>query len=244
MDIKSIKKEITEHFMLSNGLVTVERDGDAHSVGMGNGLMHTGLYYAVLSEKLAFDVADAAMFSITVKACYVPGHDGLLNRAPWKKDPETHDDYILVLGGGYLARCKVLVKTVVDTLEQRKWYANNVNPYSKDPVDYLNGWFDRFPGLVTFFKTCSRICNPVTISVWEQLVLAAQLAVSAFNKKSDGHIQSSVKLWVCRKEYPIVFVPVWWFWSKIIRKRYGSVPKSWEGYLGVGHPLTLVEDDF
>ena len=204
------------------GYVTLN-DQAVDGPGAGNLLLHTGLYYVSAYQA---EHIPKKQFSEVVKHSEVK--TGLYWRSPYKiGDRQEHDDYLGISAAAYFYAPQI-AKDIVKHGEDHAWCYNSQNP-DKFEVTLLH---DRFPGQVDFYKMCAH----ENISIWSQLILVIRALLLSFASQDDSHIQAYLILTVGKYANPFLFYPAWWI--SPLRKSPG---KSFEKYLGTGHPLSRIE---
>lgn len=206
----------------SNGLVTLN-DQAVDGIGAGNLLLHTCLAY-VYAYKVNYIIP--RVFREVIKLCEVGYYPGLYWRSPYKiGDQQQHDDYIGIAAAAYFYD-RSIAKEIVSHGESHGWCYNSHNP-EKFEVTLLH---DRFPGQVSFYKMCSG----EKLSIWEALPLAIRTLIMSYSKDSDSAIHSYLFFSVGMAAMPLLFYPFWWVSGK-------PLGKSFEKYLGPGHPLCEID---
>lgn len=255
---EDIEKRFTEPKTFLVTLDPIKHDDESSWTGgrgMGNGLMHTGFvhilkdfFYGGTTQQARFRW-DQTMASVTADNPDGSAAMGVYHRAYFKiGDNQKQDDYILIAGASKVLQSPHANDIVLHG-KKSGWFFWNKHPTMRaeaGALAYPDGMFDRFPGLTAFMRMCVVQPMQEAVSVWEKLLLAGQMVSGAFksNPRSDGCIQTTAKFLVLRPDHPLIFYPAWWLWAWRIRKKFGSIPKSWEGYLQPGHPLLDLPDVF
>lgn len=240
MGIFEFKHEISTYYMGPQyGLVTVSRNGDEfHSIGMGNGVMNTGLYYLILAQH---GVKEPAPFERTMKACEASSSGfpipALIKRHPLKPEHQSHDDYI-----GFMAACAYLdemrAMEVVRYGKKFSFVYDVERPFTNLLLDKSH---DRFPGLVAYYKMCSN----ETISIWELAVFCLRLSWMIITLNSDGDtpIHSYCFASVFKYRYPILGRFFFSMWVNQAKRKFGSIAKAFAPYYGESHPFAKMDYD-
>lgn len=207
-------------------------------VGMGNGLLHTGLLYTIKANHGALTQVDKDHLAAIVSQCEhasVP----MLWRSPIKKNPDDNqqwDDYFGMLPALYFAGSD-FPRRFLAHAEKAHWSFDIQKP---DQFNFRY-YYERMPGFVGFVKSCARGTDLSVIATpMEMLQLAGAILWSAFSiDNADSNMKAYCRLSVARKESPLcALASLVWFWR--IRRRYGIVGQSFAAYFqDKAHPLCL-----
>lgn len=209
----------------ASGFVTIQPNA-ADIPGEGNGFLVTGLAVACNQYRPDTNIVFAVFFNTCVRSLTMPP----IYRSPYKKNPgdETKiDDYwgAMVLAKYYNP---AWAKSALEYGEEMDWIFNCINPEDTD----LNFRFDRFPA----FIPCLRLSAGQSLSLFENIALSLTILWDAFHiSEADKNMQAYCRIMLARKT---MLGPLFEsLWVRNIRKRYGTIGKSWESYFGTGHPL-------
>ena len=253
MNALELKREIYENYMDADGLVTVAHQKLCSAAdmerGMGNGLLHTGLFYTILAECGALTQLDIDNFNEAIRRVTVVHNgrsvEGLVHRKTTKKqDQQKQDDYYAIISASYHG-WTAFAKDTYQHGQRNNWHWDNLRPFGSPNVET---YFDRFPGFVPYVRMGARD----KLSVYETLPMIGSIIAVAFSDRgnSDSRIHRWCQCTVFRKEQPALGGITADLFRFITTKKFGSIPKSWEGYFGptyvgskpIPHPLTLIED--
>lgn len=205
-------------YINADGFVTVQPNAPAMP-GEGNGWLQTGLAYAC---GMYSDGKFSDMFAACMKSDGCP----LIFRSPHKRNPDDHetcDDYWGALPlSSFWARLVLL------------WGRNHGSMYDVQERGGLEFRFDRFPAFTPFLKLCAG----ESLTLVDRLRLAGTIVFDAFFcAAADTNMAAYCRLVKAEKSCPLSKLAAS-FWRSRIRKRYGTIGKSWAGYFGPEHPLT------
>ena len=235
MTPQDVKKKILESYMDEFGFVTIDKNADVHSKGMGNGLMHTGFFYAYLGYHGLLTEEDAYRWRKTIESTTARHPltkepvSGLYYRHPYKmNDDQSHDDYYAVMAASfYFAMAGFAFadfsRDVIRYGEAHGWIYNA----RQDGNNAAYKSFDRFPGLIIFYKMANR----QVLGFWEQLPAMFRLLVMTHAKKgdSDSRVHAFLMLSVTRFGSGLMNV-LFVYWKLFTSKLYGSVGGGMRGY--------------
>jgi hypothetical protein len=214
-------KMINPAYINADGFVTVQPNAPAVP-GEGNGWLQTGLAYACgLYPQANADV----MLAFCAKSNECP----LIYRSPHKKnadDNETCDDYWAAL-----PMSQFWAKEVLQYARAHGW---NFDVQEKGGLEYA---FWRFPAFTPFLKLCAG----ESLNIFDRLRLAGTIAFDAFfSDAADTNMAAFCRLVKAEQACPLSALAAG-LWRSRIRKRYGTIGKSWAGYFGDTHPLVMFD---
>lgn len=223
-DVDGFKKEVTEHYMDIDGLVTTDKDPTTRWTG-GNQLLATGIYYLLLVQNAAITIQDKANFSLAIKKCYVGPDVPVLNRNPGRHDDEAVDDYYGVCAAArYLG--SPISKEIKDYGSENSYFFNNINPTNHD----LHHWFGRFPGFPGFLSLCAG-----EEASWFQRLLLQMVIRSGCSGDSGDDIKKWLQVQVATLNAK-TYINQIEVWSESFRNTYSSLGMLFMSY-GGSHPF-------
>ncbi len=239
--MQNFRNSIEARYLDAYGLVTVVPGADVNSVGMGNGLLHLGLYVVELAALGLLESKTQMRFHRTVDDCRVVEGTvtvpGLLVRHPLKsRDPESWDDYVGVAAASFFCGRRH-ANEIVAYGEANEWVFDNLHPWATR-AQSPGKWFDRMPGFTAFL----RMAAGRTVGFWDRFPLFVRIlhATLAKTDKADTQMKSFLMLMVAQAEHP-EFSLLFSFWEWRMRKRFGAVGKAFHAYFAGGssetHPL-------
>lgn len=223
----SFREEVEQNYTDAEGMITSVRDPKEKWTS-GNHLLITGTYYVLLSYLDRTTEADVENFKKLVKSCEV--RPGVYNRNQNRPDAQAHDDYIGIVAASYFLQSD-FHREVLDHGENNNWTFDNTD---NDIVE-INSYFSRFPDFVPFV----RAANGKSPSLWEQVLFAIAILVSAFSDKNEtsGKILKWLEIQTIRNKYFIIDSAIF-FWKKMIFKKYPNGMGDVFGiYFGKDHPF-------
>lgn len=225
-------QEVLDHYIdNASGQVTIVRDGDVNTVGMGNGQLHLGLF-ATLAR---FDISITSVITLVEENYNTCRFDlGIFRAHPSKPDQlNSWDNYVGLAAIGSFWR-PLISYEIAKRGEDNGWYYNNI-PGASQPGAY----HDRFPGLVTYYKFCAN----QNVGVWESLPLFFAILFRLRSPSADSIIKDYMMLEVSSKQVasPFLFGVLKLLWTSVIKRKYGSIGAAIEPYFqpteGIRHPL-------
>lgn len=218
-------------YVNADGFVTVEKNAN-HIPGDGNGWLQTGVW-ACGVESFSSEVAMQMKYML--RRCRYSVEIPLIWRSPHKRNPgdnQNHDDFWGALAISFFLKGD-WAKEIVAWGEAKGWIFDVSNPEAIGPRYYFTRFFD--------FVPFARLCAGQKLSLAENLILAGTILIDSFRiEKADGNMRAFCKITVA-KRCTLACALAALLWEKRIRKRYGTIGKSWAEYFGEGHPCNLYE---
>jgi hypothetical protein len=204
----------------------------------GNGLRYTAEYYLTLRARGELYDQDEMRFEDTVEACFVPGHQGLLQRHPvfWRGHQEGPDDYVAVCHASQKLS-PFIARTILEYGRRHHWVFNN----ARHGRFSLKAWLGRQGQLVAHMYFCAGEDPPWYLKAW----WAAAVLWSCRAPKTDQDA------WVL--SWHLVNAAAGrarlcdWAGRRWYRALRGSQPATLSGilrsYFAPGHPLAAYFSD-
>jgi hypothetical protein len=232
MTAQEFKQEILDHYLDQDLQVTVDRGPSKWTTG--NGLLHCGIFYTLLSLSNILDRDDCDRFNKAVFQCWVKSGNitvfGLLNRDAGRPDHEAHDDYIGVCAASFFTHSNV--SALINSYGAGNHYSyDNTNPYKFD----FGSWHARFPGLIGFYRlSCSLPPG------WAQtLMLLAHFKFGASDNAKDNILDWLMAQVIKRSSSR--FNGAIESWEKSLGEQFHSLGDIFAPYFGSAHPFSKIK---
>lgn len=223
-------------YINADGFITVIPNSP-NVPGEGNGLLQTGLYYAILAQYGGYSEKDTATILNITLSCLHRDFQ-ILWRSPWKKnkdDDEQHDDY-----RGWLAACyfsdNPFPKLFLEFAKEHNWVVDVQNP----DFPNIKYYFGRYIGFPSYVKMCAR----QKLGFLDHITVAFMILSKCFKiSKSDSCMKAYCEITVARKESKLCnLVSKLWFY--LVRKKYKITGQAFAEYFqSPSHPLCLGDWD-
>lgn len=212
-------------YVNSDGFVCANKEELEDFYGPGNGWLHTGMAVAIGKY--------SAPFLKMYLACKREPWP-LFYRSPQRKnadDQEAADDW---WGFFVLLRCcysgSNIAKSLLDWGNIHNWVFDVSDNQSTD----IRFRFDRFISFIPIL----RIIAGEKLSFTDSIACIATIIWDAFHiDDADGNGKAFCRIYVFQS-YGYIFPLVSNIWFVRVKKKYGSVEKSWAAALCNGHPLS------
>lgn len=135
----SEKQFVYDHYVDQDGLLTVDKDPTPSSTG--NGLMHLGVFLALIQELDNVELKDKLHVELLISN--ISKEAGLLNRKFKSDELVAHDDYIGALSALLIVK-SALLSVVVNYVLKHLFYINNTDKFTLNAFRIRNVFFVLF----------------------------------------------------------------------------------------------------
>lgn len=222
-----LRREIFEHYVDRDGLVTIDRDPTPQSTG--NGLLFTSIYLVLQKLRGEITDEDGNKFIKPILNCQI--EPGLYNRNPGRPDREAWDDYVGIAAVGAMLY-RFFSTEIVQYGSRNAWCFNNENPGHFKPW----AWHGRFLGLIGVYLMAAGQ-QP---SFLQKLLIGSMLrsGVARDNADPGAKITTWLKT-VIVKNYSAHWDDDILEFNRSIVKHFGSLSGLFACYFGPTHPFSV-----